>query len=977
MDAFATDIANGTFRPFGPTPGKAGLRAFSGSLGGFTGQSAGNYVPGAADVPDSWVMDRDGRGGNVVLDAVFDPSLGAMKRLKAYDRVAADGVTLAVADKRVRPLTLDTSLVYDQVFEGSFQVQLHANEPVPIFSPHPKSWVRSYRAEPAVPGGLTFLRDGADTIYVLAQVTQTIKLNVTYLAGAPYYSFVPEPGITPAQYPPAVRPQVPAALVEDARIVLARAGADGRDVGMTLEALNRYFRSFTEGDIPPPTEVESLYLALALGGHGCCRHRAFAYMVTAQAVGIPTRVVVNEAHAFVEVMLPSGSWHQVNLGGCGTYTINNPNGNPQYFPEAHDPRGEANSNEERQLPTLATFTNITESPPRIVKGERYFVNGTVESPGGRPVVGALIDVYLNETKESRGRVTGAGRTDAGGRFSVEARVPRELPARSYQLVARAVDGGGGTVRYVESWSDPEINVFAPTKFVLPLLAGAAGFPVNITGRLVDVDNNPVRGANVSWASAGTVRPIVVTDATGRFSVQAQYDAVGDVPVEFRFAGTQHHGPSAANATLRIASGALLIPPEAPTLARGETNVVGGSVAVAGVTLGGRPVRAIVNDANGSSRVLASGEGATDEEGAFGVPVALDARLAPGVYPIRYEVPSLRLNATGLVRIAIRPTLEVEAPATLGERDAWVARVTVRSDNGTLLPLGLVEVTLDDNRSSARALLTNRSGVARFEFPGGLDVGGHTLQVVFPGDALHAEARETQAIEVVRPWFASIPPWAYALALGGVLLVGGAAWLLRPGTSARERADLLLALRAEPRVFLRVSFPDHPDGVAPVIEPGGDTAVRVRAVRKDGTPVRARLVALTPSGRETGRSDWTFRVRAEHEGDIVVRVRGAGLARAWTEPVEAVVPAWPWRRAVERGFVELRERAKLDAAASPGDLVRALARRLPPERHARLREAAALFEVADYSEAPVDRAFYHAFALARRDLERALEGPHGG
>ncbi|HVM44655.1 MAG TPA: transglutaminase-like domain-containing protein, partial [Candidatus Thermoplasmatota archaeon] len=312
MDAFAKDLANGTFRPFG-APGSAAARAFSGSLGGFTGQSQGNYLPGAAEVPNAWVMDRDGRGGEVVIDAVFNPSLGAMKRLKAYDRVEADGATLGVRDTRYRPYAADPQTRYDTPIEGSFRVQFRAGEPVPIFSPHPRPLIRTFSTSPPIAGGVTFLQDGADTLYVLARVDAVATLNISFMTEAAYYSIDP-PSFPISQYPAQFVPRVPPELVEDANIVLARAGAEGGDLAQTVHALNAYFRSFTEGDIPPPSEVESLYLALALGGYGCCRHRAFAYMVTAQAAGIPARVVVNEAHAFVEVMLPDGSWHQVNLG---------------------------------------------------------------------------------------------------------------------------------------------------------------------------------------------------------------------------------------------------------------------------------------------------------------------------------------------------------------------------------------------------------------------------------------------------------------------------------------------------------------------------------------------------------------------------------------------------------------------------------------------------------------------------------------
>ena len=48
---------------------------------------------------------------------------------------------------------------------------------------------------------------------------------------------------------------------------------------------------------------------------GVCRHRAFAFLVTALGLGIPARMVANEAHAWVEVRGETG-WQRIDLGGA-------------------------------------------------------------------------------------------------------------------------------------------------------------------------------------------------------------------------------------------------------------------------------------------------------------------------------------------------------------------------------------------------------------------------------------------------------------------------------------------------------------------------------------------------------------------------------------------------------------------------------------------------------------------------------------
>jgi hypothetical protein len=113
---------------------------------------------------------------------------------------------------------------------------------------------------------------------------------------------------------------------EDAAVVAAKIGVPKATPRETIEALVEYFRGFEESSDPLP-EQRSVYLALALSKKGVCRHRAYAFMVTALSLGIKTRVVMNEAHAWVEVAglapasggPPGGQlWRRIDLGGAGT-----------------------------------------------------------------------------------------------------------------------------------------------------------------------------------------------------------------------------------------------------------------------------------------------------------------------------------------------------------------------------------------------------------------------------------------------------------------------------------------------------------------------------------------------------------------------------------------------------------------------------------------------------------------------------------
>jgi hypothetical protein len=94
-----------------------------------------------------------------------------------------------------------------------------------------------------------------------------------------------------------------------------------------------YFRAFTPSeDLPRGTD--DVYLDLALSQKGVCRHRAFAFLVTALGLGIPARMVVNEAHAWVEVQ-GERSWQRIDLGGAaGAIEEKVSDARPAYQPPA-------------------------------------------------------------------------------------------------------------------------------------------------------------------------------------------------------------------------------------------------------------------------------------------------------------------------------------------------------------------------------------------------------------------------------------------------------------------------------------------------------------------------------------------------------------------------------------------------------------------------------------------------------------------
>lgn len=267
--------------------------------------------------------------GQRVYHEVFNPAIFPYKRMTVVDAVDESG-SLYVADQRRRELTpTPTRLsVGRDPFYASVVVDLVAGQWVSL--PTPASSVRlfSYKTTPYVP--LRFFIDGADNLYALAarsgryRLVYLVDAEQRYFAGPLFPAALRKSGVRLDALPPPS--PLPRGLRRDADKVLRHIGvrvSPNTDYADLLNRLVTYFRSFQIEELPTDgAEARgSLYLRIALGQRGVCRHRAYAFVITALAAGIPARYVENELHVFVEVWIPavpgqSGYWRRINLGGA-------------------------------------------------------------------------------------------------------------------------------------------------------------------------------------------------------------------------------------------------------------------------------------------------------------------------------------------------------------------------------------------------------------------------------------------------------------------------------------------------------------------------------------------------------------------------------------------------------------------------------------------------------------------------------------
>ncbi|APR80527.1 Hypothetical protein A7982_05874 [Minicystis rosea] len=301
---------------------------------------AADHVYGGAttdDGPDStYEPDRDTRRPNVEnYDDPFSPATAPFKRLRAYDWVDGD-YSLHVRDKSLRAIAVGGSAgPGDEPFYGDMSVDLIPGQPVRIPTVGPGARVLRMHANPEVP--VEILRDGADNWFVRGKDRQRIRLVVELAIARDTFgrdfSDV-DWGVLDAGEASRNGNASPGARLHDAAFrEVAQAIGISRSMRPreVVRKMVEYYRGFLPSE-EPPSGRQDIYLDLALSKKGVCRHRAFGFLVTAIGIGIPARMVVNEAHAWVEVY-DSRLWHRIDLGGAAANLDNEPDpSRPAYLP---------------------------------------------------------------------------------------------------------------------------------------------------------------------------------------------------------------------------------------------------------------------------------------------------------------------------------------------------------------------------------------------------------------------------------------------------------------------------------------------------------------------------------------------------------------------------------------------------------------------------------------------------------------------
>jgi hypothetical protein len=257
---------------------------------------------------------------------------------------------------------------------------------------------------------------------------------------------------------------------------------------LVTAALVQYFRGFAPSEATPKaSRGAALYQELALSRKGVCRHRAYAFAVTALGLGLPTRMVRNEAHAWVEVY-DGVRFHRIDLGGAaGRMELDPHTADHLYRPPPDSfswPEG-SESGQSMLSETLEGAGKTAPSSPKaassaappppvpsaalepsrvpgiqaallgddrphasvVVKlatsisqrGAAVPISGSVEA-AGEPCLFSRVDVTLRDTAGVETWL-GAFPTDANGNFEGRVTVPFDIDVGDYKLLARTPGTG--------------------------------------------------------------------------------------------------------------------------------------------------------------------------------------------------------------------------------------------------------------------------------------------------------------------------------------------------------------------------------------------------------------------------------------------------------------------------------------------------------------------------------------------------------
>jgi hypothetical protein len=333
---------------------------------------------------------------------------------------------------------------------------------------------------------------------------------------------------------------------------------------LKAKAIEKYLKENYTYDFdykPAPDNVEPNDWFLFDEKKGLCANFNSAFVVLSRASGVPARMVsgyavdpqaesqtvyADQAHAWSEIALDKAGWV--------TFDATGPN----------------------QTALTPTVTDITEVVPVVEKNTAFTVKGTVTnaSADGGPVDGALVELFINQTKTVKNGVLIGQVIVSNGLFEIAAKIPPASAVGNYQLIARSSQ----TPRFAESTSDPVIKVMAQTTLSLASVPKIkTGQALTINGQLVESSKQAIAGQTVEITVNNQLLTRVTTDSKGHFEYKTIFKQAGQYDIVANFKGADFYYPCEQKASFQVLIPTLLSIQSPVKLKAGQTLKVEGQL----------------------------------------------------------------------------------------------------------------------------------------------------------------------------------------------------------------------------------------------------------------------------------------------------------------------------------------------------------------------------------------------------------------
>jgi hypothetical protein len=309
-------------------PSSAGQRS---ALDTSPGADSSDTSAAASDAVFS--IDRDtARPERVSYSDPFTPTVVPFKRTLVYDSVNRDADLIVRDSNLARVKTFTKSRANDEHFHASLSIDVTSGQRTALPSVAPGARLVLAHSDPAAE--LQIGMDSAENWFVQTNISRRIRLTLQVVADRRVFGseFRDSSWSDLGHAMPSLPPVVKSSGLDVARALGVTPTARPREA---VTRLVEHFRRFSPSKRLPNGRGLALYRELALTARGICRHRSYAFMITALGLGIPSRLALNEAHAWVEVF-DGELWHRIDLGGAAERLDADDDGRPRHV-EPRDP----------------------------------------------------------------------------------------------------------------------------------------------------------------------------------------------------------------------------------------------------------------------------------------------------------------------------------------------------------------------------------------------------------------------------------------------------------------------------------------------------------------------------------------------------------------------------------------------------------------------------------------------------------------